>query len=253
MLAGSSIGGKLAQPTSVLPKYCPDGNGRDLWRSREIAKPPLTGYIISKNRSADIVRQKNNVERRGKIPKFVPNGSGRDLYQQCNEDVLICHTGVTSFSEKPPALSRRGRGVSYQGKPAPMYIPDGSGRDLYFCAAERPLSPVSTLRRERVTKAPRCRTSPPPRFRATGTGRDTFQNPAFFDQSDTNRGGIIPKIQGFAYGDSSISLSNTLRQRIVQAKYRNLTRTAVCPSRQRSSIERLSSPTERQRLREYDS
>jgi len=240
-----SVSPKLAVPTTLLPAYSPDGSGRDLWRVQHLVRPPRTGTLFPRSRKESPTK-KYERDLKGNIPKFVPNGSGRDLFQQCNGDIQICHTGVTGFSSKPPVIPRKGRGVSFLGKSVPKYLPNGSGRDLYLLSDERPLSAISSVRIERVSKAPRSRTSPPPRFRPVGSGRDMFQSSIADEGSQTSSyREFKPNVSGFAYGHSSISSSSNYLQKRNELLHKQRLGIAKSPGEQRSFMQRLSTPVSR--------
>jgi len=63
---------RAAAPTKVPPKYSPDGNGRDLWRSRDIEKPPRTGTTFLVSKKSHSTNAGRTIDRCCSLPKFVP-------------------------------------------------------------------------------------------------------------------------------------------------------------------------------------
>jgi len=233
---------KKVPPSYVLPKYTPTGDGRDLWCVKDLISSPYTGTVISLNKNVDQPPPSQTPvrNRTAGLPRFVPNGSGRDLFQQCGNDPLISHAGVTTFSANPPVYPRSGLGVNRQGSPPPKYVPGGSGRDLYLCRTGPNVSTFAKMRTERPVKAPRARTSPPPRCQTTGSGRDTYLNSTISTDSVLSRSS--KQVEGFAYGDVSISRSNNLRHRQIEQRYRERTGETITAAQQQMTFTRLISP-----------
>lgn len=233
---------KKVPPSYILPKYTPTGDGRDLWCVKDLISSPYTGTVISSNKSVVNPPSQTPVRNRTSgVPRFVPNGSGRDLFQQVGNDPLISHAGVTTFSAQPPVYARNGLGVNRQGSPPPRYVPGGSGRDLYLCRSGPTVSTFAKMRTEKPTKPPRARTSPPPRCQTSGSGRDTYLNANMSTDSVISRGSS-KQVEGFAYGDPSISKSNNLRHRQIEQRYRERSGETISSAQQKMTFTRLMSP-----------
>lgn len=155
---------KAAPSTTVMPKYLTDGRGRDTFITfSDDRLPPHT------NKACTLPTAKIASSKHPALPKFIPSGNGRDMFCQVNEDKVIPHSGK-GISSNPNASPRvKGSGVSRTTRP-PTYRPSGTGRDLHYTANDAALFTLksSSFKIGSPTKIPRPRSSPPPKFIATG-------------------------------------------------------------------------------------
>mmetsp|Transcript_24893 Transcript_24893/g.25112 ORF Transcript_24893/g.25112 Transcript_24893/m.25112 type:complete len:298 (+) Transcript_24893:188-1081(+) len=244
---------KRVKPASAVPKYRPDGNGRDLYQLNpaDLERIPSTGVIFVENRREPKLKKFTSGSITGSstaLPNFTPNGTGRDLFQQCNPAPLVTHTGAM-FSKYAPPASKKGLGVNRANRAPPKYLPNGTGRDLFFLDA--PVNTRASIRREKEQKAPRPRTQPPPRFAPTGTGRDTFQNfgqleeGSMLSTESIRSSSAPPKVKGFAYGDESLITNSKRSQEAVLRKFNDRMGMTIKPSLQKKSMSRLSTTSKK--------
>ena len=163
---------RACKRTQPFPKYISDGSGRDLTMTfQRDPLPPKFNHFFNDNRPEKLAKEMKTFQAKiHTTARFVPNGSGRDLFQQVNEDYVFPIS--TSFSpiEK---TSQKSHFAQNRPKSVPRYVPTGSGRDLYLTDldASRCASPLSfKISKPNASNLNvlRARTSPPPRFVATG-------------------------------------------------------------------------------------
>jgi hypothetical protein len=189
---------KAASPTTVMPRYVTDGHGRDTFITFVGDRPPPFSQKSCQLHPSKVAPSKHPV-----LPKFIPSGNGRDIFCQVNED-KVYPSNTKGMPSKNSVPKNKDLSFARTTRP-PTYHPSGSGRDLHYTANEAALFtlPSKSFRIASPTKIPRPRSSPPPRFVAAGSGRDTFQNTNAFRPSSPVR----EKDQGFVYGSNFLSQS----------------------------------------------
>ena len=155
---------KAASPTTVMPKYITDGRGRDTFIT--FSNNRLPPHTI---KPCTLPTSKIASSKHPALPKFIPSGTGRDMFCQVNDDKIIPRSGKGVSSNPNVSPRAKGIGVSRTTRP-PSYRPTGTGRDLHYTENDAALYTVksTSFRIGSATKIPRPRSSPPPKFIATG-------------------------------------------------------------------------------------
>lgn len=197
---------KACKPTKPLPRYISDGSGRDVIIAFSGMPNPPNFNHISKNRPHHLPSKlKGGNAKIPVTPKFIPDGSGRDLFQQQNTD-YVCPTRVLSSAI---GVTPKRRVISNYSRPKvnARFKPSGSGRDMGYTDIDV-YQTINSQNSFKVLKPSasnaqilRPRTSPPPRFQSSGSGRDTYQNPSAHRPASSYN----PQREGFKYGSQSIS------------------------------------------------
>jgi hypothetical protein len=190
---------RAASPTTVMPRYVTDGRGRDTFITFADNRLPPHSH------KSALPASKVASSKHPTLPKFIPCGNGRDMFCQVNEDkVYPSNTKGMPSTNPNPVPRKKESGVARTSIP-PSYHPSGTGRDLHYTSNDAAFFTVksNSFRIASPSKIPRPRSSPPPKFMAAGSGRDTFQNPNAFLCSSPVR----EKDQGFAYGSGFLSKS----------------------------------------------
>ena len=146
-----------------MNKYISDGRSRDTFITFGNDRKPPHSHVHRPIPGAKLAAAKMPV-----LPRFQSSGDGRDMYCQVQKEKVIPHIGIIDRkihrTNKSP-----GTGVIRTYSPS-TYIPNGSGRDLFFVGSGDARHPHSSsnFRVKKVDGAARARTSPLPRFVSSG-------------------------------------------------------------------------------------